>query len=608
MTAMSGPQVAELATAAGFKGNALLIALAVAYAESSWDATAVGGPNTDGTYDRGLWQINDVHKLDKTRLVGDPAYNAAQAYRISRGGTSWTPWTTFKSGAYSRHLQRARDAAAGRTSGAPSPEEFQAQNPAAVDVTAQYTNVVLTRDLPPAGAPVITPGSGLGNDKSLIGGALDLSTNEVTQLRLEYLETDSLFLTNLTAFQLYAAIRYRNLPWRITSRELSGGQGGPRFTITAQPWGVYRLRQAVPFPMSNISPSQYLEQAAKASGMRAVVQPSAARASIGPAQVDDDAFRAIGGRRAETCWELGQRLARELGRMLFEVNNTLYFGEAAWLAAQAPTVQLLMRGAAPAAGLGPARRFIGIPTLRRSRARSRAGKVQFYGDLTVRGTLPAADAAGLRPVLAVALRGATGMVSDKERLLITRLTYDVVDTGKPVDIELGDFPAPVVGTNPDADPATTAAPAAPAPTGGSTGRVSYEERDRVFGRPGDRARTSTYRTPWGVTVTVHQLVLPRFKAACEEASRSAAWKPRRIDSYNVRRIAGSSSWSLHSYGLAWDMFATAPGVAPPGGVLTPVNGLTAEFAAIFKKHGFFWGKDFSSYDDVPHIEWAGGRP
>ena len=141
--------------------------------------------------------------------------------------------------------------------------------------------------------------------------------------------------------------------------------------------------------------------------------------------------------------------------------------------------------------------------------------------------------------------------------------------------------------------------------------VSAVTRASIFGQPGQVERVQVV-TPWGLPTLCHALIAPLFLAACEDAA-GCAWKPLRIDSYNPRPIRGEdgsslSEWSLHAWCLAWDFFATPPGVAPPGGVWTPDNGVTEEFAECFERYGFRWGGRWTDRPDVPHIEWAGGRP
>lgn len=76
------------------------IAAAVAMAESGGKSDA-SNTNTNGSIDRGLWQINSVHGPQSTF---DPVANVKSAISISSGGKNWSPWTTFKTGAYRRYL------------------------------------------------------------------------------------------------------------------------------------------------------------------------------------------------------------------------------------------------------------------------------------------------------------------------------------------------------------------------------------------------------------------------------------------------------------------------------------------------------------------------
>lgn len=142
--------------------------------------------------------------------------------------------------------------------------------------------------------------------------------------------------------------------------------------------------------------------------------------------------------------------------------------------------------------------------------------------------------------------------------------------------------------------------------------ISALQRASVFGQPGRVPRVQVV-TPWGIAVQCHELIAPRFAAACQEAHDTVAWTPQRIDSYNPRPIRDTDGdrleeWSLHSQALAFDFFATPPNVPPPGGVWTPDNGLPADFAAVFERYGFRWGGRWTTRRDVPHIEWADGRP
>lgn len=115
-TAMSAKQIAQVAYNAGWRGEQLVIATAVALAESSgryWVVNSIGCV--------GLWQINvPVHKQWNTGDMKDPAKNAAAAMtQYKRAGNKWTPWEAYtgpdgrgSDGPYTAQMGRARIAAA----------------------------------------------------------------------------------------------------------------------------------------------------------------------------------------------------------------------------------------------------------------------------------------------------------------------------------------------------------------------------------------------------------------------------------------------------------------------------------------------------------------
>jgi hypothetical protein len=106
----SGDILATL-RAAGFEGEGLRMAYAIAMAESGGDASAVSKPNKGahaGSRDHGLFQINDkYHAFARGGSVYNALANAQYANKISADGTNWNAWSTFKSGAYKKHYDAA---------------------------------------------------------------------------------------------------------------------------------------------------------------------------------------------------------------------------------------------------------------------------------------------------------------------------------------------------------------------------------------------------------------------------------------------------------------------------------------------------------------------
>lgn len=87
--------IAGVASTAGFTGSDLVIAVAIAYAESSGNPNASNTVPPDNSY--GLWQINlNAHpEYDPTSLL-DPQTNANAAFAIYQAaGNSFKPWGTY---------------------------------------------------------------------------------------------------------------------------------------------------------------------------------------------------------------------------------------------------------------------------------------------------------------------------------------------------------------------------------------------------------------------------------------------------------------------------------------------------------------------------------
>lgn len=144
-------------------------------------------------------------------------------------------------------------------------------------------------------------------------------------------------------------------------------------------------------------------------------------------------------------------------------------------------------------------------------------------------------------------------------------------------------------------------------------RLTQVHRVKHFGNPGQKSAMSWVRTPWTdpldgdhLYVWVHDLIREPLLHSMAHAVRPA-WTPQRIDSLAIRKIRGSTQWSLHSWGLAFDFFATPRDVNPPGGVWKPDDHVTQDFAEAFEQHGFTWGRRWER-EDWPHIEWAGPPP
>ena len=98
---MTKKAVEALAVHMGFPDPHL--AMAIAFAESGGVPNAI--LRNDREYSVGLWQINTrAWPQWSPEELKDPRRNAEAAFAISKGGTNWNPWSTFKNGTYQRYL------------------------------------------------------------------------------------------------------------------------------------------------------------------------------------------------------------------------------------------------------------------------------------------------------------------------------------------------------------------------------------------------------------------------------------------------------------------------------------------------------------------------
>lgn len=109
---LSPNEIAGYAHGAGFSGDDLVVAVAVALAESGGNTGVVGDLALTPGGSIGLWQINlKYHPEFAGSDLTDPAANAAAAFSIySAAGNSFNPWSTYKNEAYGKYINTASDA------------------------------------------------------------------------------------------------------------------------------------------------------------------------------------------------------------------------------------------------------------------------------------------------------------------------------------------------------------------------------------------------------------------------------------------------------------------------------------------------------------------
>ncbi len=118
MAVLTPEQIMGLVKQYGFADP--ITATAVVLGESGGNTQAENRGNSDGSIDRGLWQINSVHAKSERNPDGltvaemfDLDASTRYALRLSSGGTDYNPWAATRSrnfGAHRATAERVKDA------------------------------------------------------------------------------------------------------------------------------------------------------------------------------------------------------------------------------------------------------------------------------------------------------------------------------------------------------------------------------------------------------------------------------------------------------------------------------------------------------------------
>ena len=113
---LTDSELIKLLKAVGFEGKALKTAWAVAKTESNARPLAYNGNRNTGDSSYGIFQINMLGQLGIDRkekfelrsniLLFDPVVNAEITYHMTQGGEDWSSWSSVKSGAVKKWLNK----------------------------------------------------------------------------------------------------------------------------------------------------------------------------------------------------------------------------------------------------------------------------------------------------------------------------------------------------------------------------------------------------------------------------------------------------------------------------------------------------------------------
>lgn len=360
MTTLTPRQIARVAYTAGFRGDRLVTAVAIAIAESGGRVEVV---NSIGCV--GLWQINQpVHVQTYPKwtraYLQNAANNAAAAFTLSGGGARWNPWSVFTSGVYKKHLATARAASTNMETSPSNPKPGGADwgpDPESKDNPDKPEPPKTVEDPDPRTrlGRVFVHGNRLSAEFSevVIDASLSWSTTEITQLSLT-VNDPGFVLWRKGIFAKGVAMLYRepgmdDVELRVAATTLDGGAAGlGGFTVLARSAGVQKLRRRRGAKvMRKASPTDFVEAECKAAGLKVVAQKTATRGQVArdvAAKGDEDTQ----GADKPSSWTTFLRLAEEVGFVCFEFMGTVYFAKPTWLIendAEPVQVALPLRGA-----------------------------------------------------------------------------------------------------------------------------------------------------------------------------------------------------------------------------------------------------------------------
>lgn len=157
----------------------------------------------------------------------------------------------------------------------------------------------------------------------------ELSIEQISQVTFEVDDPDYKILSR-SRLPLGADIGVMDEQLSIAAIETNAGDGEGGFSIVCRPRLVRKLKERKGASVErNLSPSDYIRQETAAVGGRSRVQPSAKRSQI----ARDVKQKGDPDSEENSAWTTFQRLADELGYVVYESGGMVYFGQPTWLLA-----------------------------------------------------------------------------------------------------------------------------------------------------------------------------------------------------------------------------------------------------------------------------------
>lgn len=399
--------------------------VAIARAESGFRVEVQGYPNSNGTVDRALFQINSVHGYDDRRLVSDAAYNTQCAKRIydSQGLRAWSVYTNGK---YQQFVNEARQgvAQASGVTGSPvlpgsSPNADTQEKEKGVTYGPpgpQFVNAGVGTPLisaeeiggPLAGLKIL--GSQIGGDftTAVIGTpTFEAGIETIPNINFSIADPQGDLLWRVSnIWQQGNRVQYEDLDMRIDEIAfVPGGHTTGQLDISAMDDIVFALTKLTGArTASGISASQWIAQELQICGIdpnRYLLAESVPTQSEIIRDVADQSGQAGSG-DSPSAWTTIVRLGRELGKRVFISGRRLVFGSSAFA----------MRWTAPGpirlswSALEDGERFLSMPTARTISVGNRSNVRE------VNGRIPLNRAKYFRPGVPVIIRNTPAIAAD----------------------------------------------------------------------------------------------------------------------------------------------------------------------------------------------------
>ena len=169
---------------------------------------------------------------------------------------------------------------------------------------------------------------------------IDMAVDQVTELSFVFDDPEFKILRS-GIFDLKTKVSYRGLDLIIAVIETNPGAGLGGFNVRCRPASVQKLKELRGnFVMQNVSPATYVKKECKTAGLEKepLVQSSPAKKRIARDVREKGVTYDASSR--PSAWTTFQRLAGEMGYMMYEIGGRIYFGKPTWLVQKQPKVEV----------------------------------------------------------------------------------------------------------------------------------------------------------------------------------------------------------------------------------------------------------------------------